>query len=146
MGYDNNTKTIALTVRNIPRSLVSAMNMRSQRLNQTREQMLRELLQREFAEDEKVILELWKRLSNEIQGSLSLNGVQFDRFTDRNEAEKLCRELAKEVKTHLVFYEGFWYCPFDSLIHLFGELKLPNCIVATYEKGANGEIIEYQRP
>lgn len=144
MGYDNNT-VLALTIRNMPRSLVSAMNMRAQRLGIAREQLLRELLQKEFADEEKVILAMWDKSSDEVQGDFTIGGVRFHRFTARSDAEKLCKELAKEVKTHLVFYDGFWYCPFDSLVQAFGELKLPNCIVATYEKGPNGEIVETPR-
>jgi hypothetical protein len=121
------------------------MNMRAQKLGMTREQMLRELLLKEFADEEKAVRAMWDKSSDEIQGELTIGGVRFHRFTDRSTAEKLCNELAKEVKTHLVFYEGYWYCPFDSLIRAFGELKLPNCIVATYEKGPNGEIVEHQR-
>src|SRR5262249_54312591 len=124
------------------RSLVSAMNMRAQKLGMAREQMLRELLLKEFADEEKIILAMWNKSSDEVQGDFTIGGVRFHRFVDRSDAEKLCKELAREVKTHLVFYDGFWYCPFDSLIKAFGELKLPNCIVATYEKGANEEVIE----
>jgi plasmid stability protein len=143
MPYDNNT-ALALTIRNMPRSLVSAMNMRAQKLGIAREQMLRELLLKEFADEERVILAIWDKSSNEIQGDLTIGGVRFHRFADRSDAEKLCKELAKEAKIHLVFYEGFWYCPFDSLVQAFGELKLPNCIVATYEKGPDEEIIEHK--
>lgn len=141
MGYDNNT-VLALTIRNMPRSLVSAMNMRAQKIGIAREQMLRELLQKEFEDEEKVILAMWDKSSDEVQGDFTIGGVRFHRFITRSDAERLCKELAKEVKTHLVFYDGFWYCPFDSLVHAFGELKLPNCIVATYEKGPNGEVKE----
>jgi plasmid stability protein len=142
MTYDNTTKVLALTVRNIPRSLLSGMNMRAQKQGTTREQMLRDLLQKEFSAEEKIILAMWDKSSEEIQGEATIGGIRFHRFMDRTEAEKLCRELAKEVKTHLVFYEGAWYCPIDSLIQVFGELKLPNCIVTTYEKGPDGQVIE----
>src|SRR5216110_2187138 len=102
MGYDNNT-VLALTIRNMPRSLASAMNMRAQRLGTTREQMLRELLQKEFADEEKIILAMWEKSSNDIQGDFTIGGVRFHRFVDRIDAEKLCREMANKVKIHLVF-------------------------------------------
>lgn len=144
MGYDNNT-ALALTIRNVRRSLTSAMNMRAQKLGIAREQMLRELLEKEFANEEKIILEMWDKSSEEVQGDFTIGGVRFHRFATREEAEKLCKELAKEVKTDLVFYEGFWYCPFDTLIQAFGELKLPNCIVATYEKDPDGNVIAHTK-
>jgi hypothetical protein len=142
--YNKGPRTLGLTIRNIPRSLVSAMNLRAQKMGIAREKMLLELLQKEFAQEEQVILEMWDKSSNNIQGELTIGNHKFHQFTSRKEAEELCKDLAKEVKTHLVFYENFWYCIFNSLIQVFGELKLPNCIVATYEKGPNGEIIEHQ--
>src|SRR4051812_17740121 len=102
MGYDNNT-VLALTIRNMPRSLVSAMNMRAQKMGIAREQMLRELLQKEFSDEEKVILEMWNKSSEDVQGDFTIGKVRFHRFAIRTDAEKLCKELAKEVKTHLVF-------------------------------------------
>jgi len=127
------TKT--MTIRQVPMVVLSAMNMRADSLGKTRERMLRELFEKEFATEIAIVENNWNQAKQKFSGSLELGGYTFYSMPDETSATALAIGMSGQIVLHVVFYKDRWYAVYDSLIHVFEPLEYPDRIVATYDKG-----------
>jgi hypothetical protein len=127
------TKT--MTIRQISLALMSAMNMRADSLGITRERMIRELLEKEFAAEIAIVENNWSQVKQKFTGSLDLGSYTFYSMPDEASATALAIGMSGQVVLHVVFYKDRWYAVFDNLIHVFEPLEYPDRITATYSKG-----------
>jgi len=128
-----NTKT--MTIRQVPLDVLSAMNMRAESLGVTRERMLRELFEKEFATEIAIVKNNWNQARQNFTGSLDLGGYTFYSLPDEAAATALAIGMSGQIVLHVVFYKDRWYAVYDSLIHAFEPLEYPDRIIATYDKG-----------
>jgi hypothetical protein len=126
------TKT--MTIRQVPLDVLSAMNMRADSLGVTRERMLRELFEKEFATEIAIVRNNWSQSRQNFTGSLDLGGYTFYSLPDEASATALAISMSGQTVLHVVFYKDRWYAVFDSLVHVFEPLESPDRIVATYDK------------
>ncbi len=127
------TKT--MTIRQVPLDVLSAMNMRADSLGVTREKMLRELFEKEFATEIAIVRNNWIQSRQNFTGSLDLGGYTFYSLPDEASATTLAISMSGQIVLHVVFYKDRWYAVFDNLVHVFEPLEYPDRIVATYNKG-----------